>query len=190
MIIDTAYIYALALGTAFVVSVLFRLRWCFRESFNLIRRYLRQHLVYPYLVQRHRLLGPWSRAAVLYQMCFVFANAFCVGFRTTSIQNASRRAARLALLNLVPAYGSTHLSFLADTCGVSLHTIRMIHRSAGTMAVLLLSFHITIVLALGTSFSLHVAENMWGLIVSILRTIPRAFIRYQNTLTLCRVLPT
>lgn len=165
MTIDATHVYASLVGVTFIVCVLLsRLR----ASSNLIRRLMRQHLLYPYLIRRHRLLGPWTRAAVLVQCCFVLANAFCISFKVSSIRDASQRAARLALLNLVPAYGGTHLSFLADTCGVSLHTIQVIHRSAGAMSVPLLAFHIATILALRTPFSLHVAENMWALIVSLL----------------------
>ena len=150
---------------------------------------MRQHLLYPYLVRRHRFFGPWTRSAVLLQMCFVMANVFCVAFRTSSIHDASRRAARLALLNLVPTYGSTHLSFLADICGVSLHAIKAIHRSAGAMALPLLAFHAATTLAARTSFSLRVAENLWGLIVSFPQVSSTAVFRRWVSLTASRVLP-
>lgn len=147
MTIDAIQVYAAIVSSTFVVCALFRLRSRLRTFGHLIRRWTRRHLLYPYLVGRHRFVGPWSRAAVLLQVCFVLVNAFCIGFRTPSIHDASRRAARLALLNLVPAYGSAHLSFLADICGGSLHTIQTIHRSAGTMALPLLAFHVAATLA-------------------------------------------
>ncbi len=173
----------------FVACALLRLRSRLRTLFNLVRRFTRQHLLYPYLVQRHRFFGPWSRSAVLLQTCFVMVNAFCAGFRASSIHDASRRAARLALLNLVPAYGGAHLGFLADICGVSLHTIKAIHRSAGTMSLPLLAFHAGTTLATRASFPLRVAENMWGLIVSYAQVDATAVVRCWMSLTMSRVLP-
>jgi hypothetical protein len=189
MAIDAVHVYAAIVSSAFVVCALFRLRSPLRALFHLLRRWTRQHLLYPYLVGRHRFFGPWSRAAVVLQVCFVLVNAFCIAFRTSSIHDASRRAGRLALLNLVPAYGSAHLSFLADICGVSLRTIQTVHRSAGTMALPLLAFHVAATLAARTSFSLRVAENMWGLVVSFSRAGFAALIRHQTPLTVSRVLP-
>jgi hypothetical protein len=173
----------------FVACALFRLRSRLRALVNLIRRFTRQHLLYPYLVRRHRFFGPWSRSVVLLQICFVMVNAFCVGFRASSIHDASRRAARLALLNLVPAYGGAHLGFLVDICGVSLHAIKPIHRSAGTMSLPLLAFHAAITLATRTSFPLRVAENMWGLVVSFPQVESTAVVRRWTSLTMSRVLP-
>lgn len=189
MAIDATHVYALIVGSMFVFCALFRLRSRLRALLDLIRRLMHQHLLYPYLVRRHRYFGPWSRSAVLLQIGFVTVNAFCVGFRATSIHDASRRAARLALLNLVPAYGSAHLSFLADICGVSLHAIKAIHRSAGTMSLPLLAFHAATTLATRASFSLRVAENMWGLIVSFPHVDSAAVVCRWVSLTVSRVLP-
>lgn len=189
MAIDATHVYASIVGSIFVACMLFCLRSRLRAFLDLIRRLMRQHLLYPYLVRRHRFFGPWTRSAVLLQMCFVMVNVFCVAFRTSSIHDASRRAARLALLNLVPTYGSTHLSFLADICGVSLHAIKAIHRSAGAMALPLLAFHAATTLATRTSFSLRVAENLWGLIVSFPQVSSTAVFRRWVSLTASRVLP-
>jgi hypothetical protein len=166
MVVDTTQIYAIVLGGVFSACILISLRSRFKQSYDGLRRMARQYLIYPYLVQRHRFLGPWSRAAILCQLCIVAVNAFCVGFKASSIQDASRRAARLALLNLVPAYSSAHLSFLADICGISLQTVKDFHRCIGVVVLPLLAFHIIVTLAVQIPFSLRVATDLWGLIVS------------------------
>lgn len=168
MALDAAHVYAIVVGGTFVACALFHLRSRLRASCDLLRQWARQYLLYPHLIRRHRFVGPWSWAAVLLQLGFLTVNAFCVGFRASSVHDASRRAARLALLNLVPAYSSAHLSFFADICGISLHAVWVVHRSAGLMALPLLAFHVAATMAARIFFSLRVAENMWGLVVSFL----------------------
>lgn len=186
MDIDTTHAYAVAVGGIFIACALLRLRSRFKACFDFVHRLTLHYLLYPRLIRRHRFIGPWSWAAVLVQLWFVAVNAFCVGFRASSIHDVSRRAARLSLLNLVPAYSGAHLSFLADVFGISLRTFRVIHRSAGVMAFFLLAFHVAITMATRTPFPLHTAENMWGLIVGILCTGLAAFASNIRLLTVCR----
>jgi hypothetical protein len=91
---------------------------------------------------------------------------FCIGFKAPSIYTASLRAADLSLINLIPAVAGPHLSFLADIFGLSLTTYRRVHRSFGIMSCFLLSLHVFTMIANRTQFPLHLAENLWGLIVS------------------------
>jgi hypothetical protein len=166
MAVDTTQAYAMIVGGTFAACVLISLCSRLKQPYDCLRRVARQYLIYPHLVRRHRFIGPWSRAAVLFQLCIVGVNVFCVTFQVSTIQDASRRAARLALLNLVPVYSSAHLSFLADICGISLHTVKSVHRCTGAIALPLLAFHIAAIMAAHIPFSLRVAENLWGLIVS------------------------
>ncbi|KAF3031694.1 hypothetical protein E8E12_001720 [Didymella heteroderae] len=138
----------------------------FRGCFRLVRRLVLRYIVYPQLLPRLRFAGPWSPGGVFIQLIFASTNAFCVGFRAISIQDAGWRAAQLSLINLIPAYGGPHLSFLADVFGLSLSSFRLIHRSAGVMSLPLLGFHIATAMSAGTSFPLDVASNMSGLILA------------------------
>jgi hypothetical protein len=165
MAIETPHAYAIATAGFFIALLLLRVRSHFKAWIGFAHRMTLQHLVYPRLIRRHRFLGPWSRADVLAWMLFVAANTFCLAFGASSLGDAGRRAARLSLVNLIPAYGGPHLSFLADFFGVSLRIFRLIHRSAGMMALPLLAFHVATAMITHTPFPLRVAGNMWGLVV-------------------------
>ncbi|PQE10457.1 cell surface metalloreductase protein [Rutstroemia sp. NJR-2017a BBW] len=123
-----------------------------------------QFLIYPQLIHRHRYLGPWSPAGVLAQLCCIAVNMFCVGFNASSLRVASLRAADLALINLIPAFASLHLSFPADVLGLTLKTYPRFHRVLGAMSCCLLAFHAITILASRTPFPLDQMENLWGLI--------------------------
>jgi hypothetical protein len=165
MIIDTPQAYGIVAGSFFVAFFFVRIRGHFEACFEFAHRLALRHLAYPQLIRRRRFIGPWTRADVLVQLLFFAANAFCIGFRALSVRDAGWRAAHLSLINLIPAYGGPHLSFLSDVFGVSLGTFRLIHRSAGVMSLPLLIFHVGVAMATRTPFPLRVAENMWGLVV-------------------------
>lgn len=156
MIIDTPQAYAIAAGGAFVVLLSQSRQGMFRARTLLDA----SALCLPQLIRSRRFIGPWSRGGVFVQLILFAANAFCIGFRAISIRDAGRRAAHLSLINLIPAYSGSHLSFLADVFGVSLGTFRLIHRSTGVMSLLLLVFHVGFSMAIRTPFPLRVAENM------------------------------
>jgi len=88
-----------------------------------------KHLTYPFIVRRHRLLGPWSRADVLLQLIYFTINMFCMTFRVTSVKEAGARAG--TMINMAPPFFGFHLSFLADILGISLSNYRRIHRMTG-----------------------------------------------------------
>lgn len=165
MLSDPTYIYALSLGSVFGFLLLINSLPCFRVVLAFVHRLTLQYLVFLQLFRRNRYLEPWSLADALVQICYVAANALCVGFGAASLSEAGVRAAHLSLINMAPAFAGPHLSFLADVLGVSLGTFRRIHRSAGAVSVQLLAFHVATVVAAKTPFPLQVAQNMWALVV-------------------------
>jgi hypothetical protein len=172
MLSDPVHIYALSVGGIFTFLLLVNALPGFQASLAFARRLALQHLVFPQLLRRSRYLGPWSPADVLVHVCYVAANSCCVGFRAASLSEAGLRAARLSLINMAPAFAGPHLSFLADVLGVSLGTFRRIHRSAGSVSVLLLAFHVAMVVVAKTPFPLQVTQNMWALVVCARRLFP------------------
>lgn len=76
-------------------------------------------------------------AQVLLQLVYLAVNAFCCCFKVLNALEASIRAARLSLLNLIPAYFGPHFSFICNFSGVSLHSYRVFHGSTATMPLLL-----------------------------------------------------
>jgi hypothetical protein len=165
MLTQVAQIYAVSLGASFGCLLLIRFLPCLQTWLALGRRLALQHLVFPQLLRRHRHLGPWSPADVLVHVCYVAVNAFCLGFKVASLGEAGARAAQLSLVNMAPAFAGPHLGFLADILGVSQCTFRRMHRSAGAASVLLLAVHVATIAASQTPFQLHVAQNMWALVV-------------------------
>lgn len=99
-------------------------------------------------------------------------NAFYVGFKVQDIQMAGLRAANLSLINMITLFAGPYLNFLADILGVSLNTYQRVYRSVGIMSFVLLLFHVLTVIASRNSFPLRIAENMWGIIVSLTPSSP------------------
>ena len=146
-VMDITQLYATASGSIFFCLILFRIRRYIRSFLEAVTLQASQHLVHPQLICRHRFLGPWSRADVLAHLFYIGVNMFCIGFYVKSAHLASLRAASLSLVNLIPTFAGPHLSFLADTLGLSLATFRRVHRSFGVMSCFMLSFHVFSMLA-------------------------------------------
>jgi hypothetical protein len=167
-IMDISLVYAIVMGGSFCLLLLI-------NSLPLITRLVRylsplvsKHLIHRYILHRHRLLGPWSRADVLVQLIYIAGNICCFEFWDTTTSQAGRRAGTLAMINLIPLFAVPHLSTLADLLGMTLSTFRQIHRSAGVMAVMLTIFHVLIMIASQPSFPLDLPQNKFAVIVSSL----------------------
>lgn len=89
---------------------------------------------YRYLVNRHRLLGPWTIASVLAHMVYLAGNIATVTYGVKSWTQAAGRAGNMGLVNMAPLFLGTHLSFISDALGIRLESFRRIHRSCGLMA--------------------------------------------------------
>jgi hypothetical protein len=165
-------IYAVAAGGTFSLLVLVHLvpyliPFCTRVSF-----YASKHLTYPYLLHRHQILGPWTRAGVAIQLAYLALNVFCVAvsdlswhdLRASTFAEAGDRAGTLTLVNMTPLFAGFHHAFLADLLGLSLKSIRGIHRSAGWMACGLLFLH-AMAAASQASLPLGVPQNLFAAIV-------------------------
>lgn len=129
---------------------------------------LLRHALYPFLLKRHRFLGPWTRAEVSLQLLYLAVNIFCNSFGVSDVKEAGARAGTLSLINLIPVYFGVHLSFLGDLLGISLPAYRFAHGSTGTMSVMLGLFHVIVNVAGNPSFSYDVSGQLFGLIVGSL----------------------
>jgi hypothetical protein len=158
---------AISIGGFLSILVLVRLASFLTESADVVSLFISKHLIYPYLVDRHRICGPWSRANLL--LCFAYAalHVFFISFRTTNAEIAGYRAGTLAVINLALLIPTTHLSFLADIIGVSLVACRRMHRVVGWMSGMLLAFHITLAMTIGQrEWNLNNQSNLFALFVS------------------------
>jgi len=163
--------YAIAAAGLFFSLSLFRIRHHIQSFLKTAHLQASQHLIYPQLVHRQPYVGPWSRADVLLQLSYIAINVFCIAFKAPSIRVASLRAADLTLINMIVVFAGPHLSFLADILGLSLTLYRRLHRSFGLMSFFLLSFHVLTMIGSRVSFPLRQAENLWGVIVSLLTSV-------------------
>ena len=81
---DVTQFYAIAAGGCiallFIVRTLTRLRWLRKPGDALLRK----HFLYPLLLRRHRLLGPWTLAWVAFQVVYLAANVFCTCFKVST----------------------------------------------------------------------------------------------------------
>jgi hypothetical protein len=98
---------------------------------------------------------------------YISSNSFCLGFRVSSIAIASVQASNLLLINLVTLFLGPHLSFLANTLGVSLSTFWHIYCSASLIALGLVLFYAIVIVTSSTAFALSDAKNLSAVVVSI-----------------------
>lgn len=135
-----------------------------------------KHLTYPYLVHRHELFGPWSRAGIAIQMNLVLIILFCIIFKVSIFPISLRlststevglRAGNLALITLIPLLTGAHHAFLADILGCSLQTMRLVHRSAGLAMSSLCLLHILAAVASKVPLPLDDPQNLFAVIVSV-----------------------
>ncbi|CAG8236827.1 unnamed protein product [Penicillium olsonii] len=111
-----------------------------------LKRAFARHIKYPYVLQRHRLMGPWSRGIVFIHIAYFMSHVVIIRFQDRSLVNIRARAGVLSLVNLILPLSATHLSYLADILGLSLRNCRRLHRSVAWMCSGLLLIHV------GTSF--------------------------------------
>ena len=171
-------IYATTAGGFFLVFIL--VNFLSRTVRERIALFTSKHLTYPYFINRHRLLGSWTRSGILIQLIYITLNVFCLGFRVSTRPSDGLRAENLSLTNMIALLADPHLSFLADILGFRLGISRHVHRSAGVMSFALLLFHVLIVAFQRTSLSLRTPEHLYGTIVC-----PRRCSRYL-ALMACR----
>lgn len=163
---DFVSIYAIAAGGILGTLFLVRLASSLMSLSNTISVIILKHLSYPYILGRHRLFGPWTRANALLYLVYIAVNVFFVAFQAQSAIGAGRRAGTLSLINMAFLVLVTHLSFLADILGISLQTCRRIHRAVGYTTTGLLSFHIVItMLVQRDKFPLDNQGNVFALVV-------------------------
>jgi hypothetical protein len=178
---DTAQGYAICAGGFFFLFFAANLISLLVPAVKYVCRWASKHLTYPYLVRRHKYLGPWSRAQVLVQLVYTAANILCISFldlsfQVSTIREAGLQAGAMSVINTIPLFAGPHLSFLADCLGVSLMTVRQVHRSAAVMASALALFHVVVAVASKPSFTLDLPQNTFAVVVRVLSLLllPRA----------------
>jgi hypothetical protein len=158
--------YSLAAGGVFSLLFLIQMIPHLAKLFKGVAIWISKHVVYPYAINRHRIVGPWTRATVALHLMYIGLNVFCLGFQASSAWKAGLRAGTLSLINMVPLFAGPHLGFLADMLGLSLISFHRIHRSAGWMSFAMAFFHVSTVIVSGVSLDLSRHANIFTLIAS------------------------
>ena len=162
---DPPKIYAIAVGITFLVT--------FGTYSRVIVRLAKygwiwalKYLIFANLLDRHRFLGPWTRAGVLVHVLYITVNLFCLVFRVSEVSQAGLRAGSLSLINMIPLFAGPHLSFLADLLGISITTYRNIHRSGGIASIVLGLCHIVLSAVGGKGLSVKTRKGLFNVLVS------------------------
>lgn len=168
--------YAICFATVFgIVFTITRILPCSVRVFKCLYLLALRNLGYRYVVGRHRVVGPWTAASMLFHCIYVSANLACLLYPPVSTSKVSSRASILSLINLAPVFLSTHLSFLAAVFGVSLKTYQRIHRSTGIMATSLLLVH-GLISMIHDSFSFDNWCNRYGsMVLCLISCSPNCF---------------
>lgn len=69
-------IYAIATGGLYSIFILLRALRYFTPLISTISILISKHLTYPYFLDRHISIGPWTRAGVLVHMFYAALNVF------------------------------------------------------------------------------------------------------------------
>ncbi|KAL4756094.1 NADPH oxidase family protein [Aspergillus foveolatus] len=163
---DSLTVYAIAVGGVFAGLFFIRTLSVLASWKGSVSVFFSRHLALPFLVHRHRFLGPWTRAGVLFHALYAAVNIFLVFFKMKSLTGAGLQAAKLALVNVIFPLSTIHISHLADLLGIKWSTCCRIHRVTGWMAVALLSFHVIMAVQVqGFTFPLHELQNLFTMLV-------------------------
>ncbi|ELR09836.1 hypothetical protein GMDG_04319 [Pseudogymnoascus destructans 20631-21] len=170
IVMDAIQIYAIAAGGTLCIFAFVNLLPLLIPLVTRVSIFVSKHFRYPYILHRHRILGPWTRAGVIIQLAYLAINLFCVlavlswdDIKAANFSGAGRRAGTLAEVNMIPLLAGPHFAFLADLIGLSLKTIRGIHRSAGWMTAALVFLH-AMAAASDGPLPIDVSQNLFAVI--------------------------
>lgn len=150
--LNVPQIYSIIIGSILLIL-------CFRNIASLIAKWIKpsKHLTLRFLVRRHRLFGPWSQASVLIHLFYVVVNVLLVLLGDMTLTSVHRRAGDIAVVNMIILLSFAHLSFMADTLGMTLKISQRIHSSVGRMTLALQALHISLT-ALTTTFDVSIRD--------------------------------
>lgn len=180
-VMDVAQIYAIVAGSLFGILTTVNFFIHLWTALQTNTAWILRHIVYRFVLRRHRLVGPWSLRGFLLFCLYILTNIFCSVYGTNSKVEAGKRTGILSLINLMPLYFGPHLGFLAKLLGVSLHDIHTVHRSAAVMSVALSTTHALFSVFGGQWNLLARFPRLYALIVRLI------ICSYRDTLRTVRV---
>ena len=141
---EISQIYAIAAGSFFALLTIVNFLLCVAQKIYSCNSAIFRHVLYPFLLRRHRVIGPWTRNGALWRTFYLVANILFTVFPSLPLLKMADRAGHLSLINMMPLFFGPHLSFLADTLGVSLQTYHRLHGASAAMTIILLGTHVAL----------------------------------------------
>lgn len=161
---DSPIVYTIIVAGCFGILLAIQLIQRSKPLRAILSRYIAKYLTYPYLVDRHRLLGPWTRGEVILFVSYVSGNLVCIFYPDMSAHGMSSRSGSLSLINMIYLF-SPNLDFLAHCLGITLHNCRRLHCVVGYTAGSLMVFHVVCNVVNGFALQPHERGNVAALIV-------------------------
>lgn len=112
----------------------------------------------------------WS--TVVWQLLLISSNSLLIFLRMTDTKSAARDAGKVALLDMAVFYLGHHLSSVADLLGVSLRTMKSIHRNMTLPFVLTVTFHLVVLRPSRPVFTTPLSPQLYGVIVGETYFVP------------------
>lgn len=156
--------YAGEFSAVILLLVVHNFRSQIREAAR--KRYL-TYLSNQPVISSRRLGTHWTAADILGVLVLLGLSSFWVVFRCPSLVAAGRRAATLAVTNLVFLCASPHLDCLTNTLGIQWRTLRRAHGSVGVLTAVLVGFHVAVELSSQSHFSIAETDTLWAVVVSL-----------------------
>lgn len=136
-------IYAILVGSLLMTFALIRIIKSLVRWKSSARVFVFRHFIYPSVISRHSVAGPWSLAGILTHLTYVTINLFLTFYKSSSLEIIGRHAGDLSLINMAFPVVALHLSYAADLLGISLPVYRKLHRASGWMTAALIVLHIS-----------------------------------------------
>lgn len=153
-------VYAVSALSLSLFFVCLRFRSRLSQLVSIVRVPILRYLVYP------TIYSEWSWADVLVPTAYLTFNILCLWFQCSSLADAGRRAAYLALIHMVFQFAVWHLDSLTSLLGLRWRVVRRLHGLTGIMASLLVMFHVIVAQMSSTSFPLDTPDNKGAVVVS------------------------
>ena len=141
---EATQIYAITAGSVFAILTIINALLSIMQKLHACNMIILKHLIYPFLIRRHRLIGPWTRVDALWRVVYLTINVFFSVFPLLSMAETAKRAGHISLINMIPLFLGPHLSFLADILGLRLHTYQILHSASAAMTFTLGVVHVVL----------------------------------------------
>ena len=165
-VMNVIQVYAIAADDVFLLLLIVKSVSSVQQVLCALVILMIKHLIYSFIVRRHRLLKSWSRVDVLLQLVYFTINIFCMTFRVIFVKDVEVRAEILAMINMTSFFFEFHLSFLTDILEIFLFNHRRIHRMMKWMSFLLDFVHALAIIHDDSSFLRDMPKNLYVVIVN------------------------